>query len=135
MVFNLQKIWVQNERLYLNAWKHKFLIYYNEIRDNKEVKKKEKEKEHCLHLQSVDGNRSECINVVMAPLTGHKWQCRIKWSEKWAFERSWLQLRWWMSANIPKSSRPTSIKFVIYLRGDQYSFQIILGVYDLIFHT
>lgn len=54
--------------VHLHVWKHEFVKYCNEFRDYKEVDKTA----HCLHLQSVDGNRSECINAVMAPLTGHK---------------------------------------------------------------
>lgn len=39
---------------------------------NSETAKKINKSERCLHLQSVDGNIIDCINVVMAPLTGHK---------------------------------------------------------------
>lgn len=42
--------------------------YCYELIGHKEVNKTER----CLHLQSADGNSCECINVLMAPLTGHK---------------------------------------------------------------
>lgn len=37
-----------------------------------ETVKEANQTEHCLHLQSVNNHRSEHINDVMAPLTGHK---------------------------------------------------------------